>query len=95
MIVRVTAFLDQTLVRALAAHSCVLVVGHGNSLRALCAVLDGLSDSAVEALNIPTGQPLLYGWDRQRGQVATDGGCYVDPAGARSAISVLAANGGT
>lgn len=95
VIVRVTDFLDQTLAPALAEHSCVLVVGHGNSLRAVRAVLDGMSDSAVEALNIPTGQPRLYEWDRRSGQVTADGGRYLDPAGARSATAVLTANGGT
>ncbi len=36
----------------------VLVVAHGNSLRALIKHLDGLSDEAVVALNVPTGIPL-------------------------------------
>ncbi len=41
----------------------VLVVAHGNSLRALVKHLDGLSDAEVVALNIPTGEPLLYRLD--------------------------------
>ncbi|NLC70980.1 MAG: 2,3-diphosphoglycerate-dependent phosphoglycerate mutase [Desulfuromonadaceae bacterium] len=41
----------------------VLVVAHGNSLRALVKHLDGLSDEEVVALNIPTGEPLLYRLD--------------------------------
>ena len=43
----------------------VLVVAHGNSLRALVKMLDGLSEAAVIELNIPTGVPLLYELDAQ------------------------------
>jgi 2,3-bisphosphoglycerate-dependent phosphoglycerate mutase len=41
-------------------NKTVLVVAHGNSLRALVKHLDGLSDEAITDLNIPTGIPLLY-----------------------------------
>ncbi|GBD23923.1 2,3-bisphosphoglycerate-dependent phosphoglycerate mutase [bacterium HR29] len=41
----------------------VLVVAHGNSLRALVKHLDRISDEAVAELNIPTGIPLLYRLD--------------------------------
>jgi 2,3-bisphosphoglycerate-dependent phosphoglycerate mutase len=38
----------------------VLVVAHGNSLRALVKHLSGLTDGEVVELNIPTGEPLVY-----------------------------------
>lgn len=38
----------------------VLVVAHGNSLRALVMVLDAISETAVAELNIPTGAPMRY-----------------------------------
>ena len=38
----------------------VLVVAHGNSLRALVMVLDAISETAVAELNIPTGAPKRY-----------------------------------
>ena len=41
----------------------VLVVAHGNSLRALVKHLDGISDDAISQLNIPTGIPLIYELD--------------------------------
>lgn len=41
----------------------VLVVAHGNSLRALVKHLDGISDEDIAELNIPTGIPLLYRLD--------------------------------
>jgi 2,3-bisphosphoglycerate-dependent phosphoglycerate mutase len=44
----------------LLSHSCVLVSAHGNSLRALVKHLEGLSDSQVTELDIPTGVPRVY-----------------------------------
>jgi 2,3-bisphosphoglycerate-dependent phosphoglycerate mutase len=41
----------------------VLVVAHGNSLRALVKHLDGVSDADIVELNIPTGAPLVYELD--------------------------------
>ncbi|CAG0938625.1 2,3-bisphosphoglycerate-dependent phosphoglycerate mutase [Gammaproteobacteria bacterium] len=41
----------------------VLVTAHGNSLRALVKMLDGISDQDITGLNIPTGVPLLYELD--------------------------------
>jgi len=41
----------------------VLVVAHGNSLRALVKMLDNMSEEAIVELNIPTGVPLLYELD--------------------------------
>jgi 2,3-bisphosphoglycerate-dependent phosphoglycerate mutase len=38
----------------------VLVVAHGNSLRAMVKMLDDLADTDITELNIPTGVPLLY-----------------------------------
>jgi 2,3-bisphosphoglycerate-dependent phosphoglycerate mutase len=41
----------------------VLVVAHGNSLRAMVKMLDQVSESEIVELNIPTGVPLLYELD--------------------------------
>jgi 2,3-bisphosphoglycerate-dependent phosphoglycerate mutase len=43
----------------------VLVVAHGNSLRAMVKMLDEVSESEIVELNIPTGVPLLYELDAQ------------------------------
>jgi len=43
----------------------VLVVAHGNSLRAMVKMLDELSEREIVELNIPTGVPLLYELDAQ------------------------------
>ncbi|MFP6893950.1 MAG: 2,3-diphosphoglycerate-dependent phosphoglycerate mutase [Opitutales bacterium] len=41
----------------------VLIVAHGNSLRALVKYLDGVSEADIVGLNIPTGMPLVYDLD--------------------------------
>ena len=43
----------------------MLVVAHGNSLRALVKMLDGMSDADIVEFNIPTGVPILYELDGQ------------------------------
>ncbi|QGZ40680.1 2,3-bisphosphoglycerate-dependent phosphoglycerate mutase [Pseudoduganella flava] len=41
----------------------ILISAHGNSLRALIKMLDGISDEEIVGLNIPNGQPLVYELD--------------------------------
>ena len=43
----------------------VLIVAHGNSLRALVKYLDNISDTDIAAINIPTGIPLVYELDEE------------------------------
>ena len=38
----------------------VLIVAHGNSLRALIKHIDGISDEEIVGLNLPTGVPIVY-----------------------------------
>ncbi len=38
----------------------IIIVAHGNSLRALIKYLDKISDENIEKLNIPTGIPIIY-----------------------------------
>jgi 2,3-bisphosphoglycerate-dependent phosphoglycerate mutase len=70
----------------------VLVAAHGNSLRAMVKHLDGLSDEAVVALNIPTGIPLVYDLDAAT-LTPTKPGEYLDPAAAADAIEAVANQG--
>ncbi|MBO0820673.1 MAG: 2,3-bisphosphoglycerate-dependent phosphoglycerate mutase, partial [Nocardiopsaceae bacterium] len=70
------------------AGRTVLVVAHGNSLRALVKHLDGIGDDAIAGLNIPTGIPLLYELDADFRPV-TRGGRYLDPAAAEAAAEAV------
>jgi 2,3-bisphosphoglycerate-dependent phosphoglycerate mutase len=75
------------IVADLTAGHTTLVVAHGNSLRALCMLLDGLSAEQIRTLHIPTAAPLRYDLDdglRPR----VRGGVYLDPE--RAAADVAA-----
>jgi 2,3-bisphosphoglycerate-dependent phosphoglycerate mutase len=43
----------------------VLISAHGNSLRALVKHLSNIADDEIVALEIPTGQPIVYDLDEQ------------------------------
>ena len=70
----------------------VLVAAHGNSLRALIKHLDGLSNEAVVALNVPTGIPLRYELDPVT-LMPTKPGEYLDAAAAAASIQAVANQG--
>ena len=42
----------------------VIIAAHGNSLRALVKHIDNISESVIAELNIPTGVPLVYEFDK-------------------------------
>jgi 2,3-bisphosphoglycerate-dependent phosphoglycerate mutase len=60
---RVLPFWHARIAPELRSGRNVLVVAHGNSLRAMVKMLDGVSEAAIVELNIPTGVPLLYELD--------------------------------
>jgi len=60
---RVIPFFEKWIVPELNKGKNVLVVAHGNSLRALVKYLDKVSDKDIVGLNIPTGVPLVYELD--------------------------------
>ena len=62
-VARVLPYWHDTLKPALLAGQRVLVVAHGNSLRALIKYLDGISDEAIVEMNVPNGVPLVYEFD--------------------------------
>jgi 2,3-bisphosphoglycerate-dependent phosphoglycerate mutase len=62
---RVLPFWESRIVPELRARKNVLIVAHGNSLRALVKMLDMMSESDIVDLNIPTGIPMLYELDEQ------------------------------
>jgi 2,3-bisphosphoglycerate-dependent phosphoglycerate mutase len=60
---RVLPFWTDRIVPELLAGKNVLVVAHGNSLRAVVKMLDNVSEAEITELNIPTGVPLVYELD--------------------------------
>ncbi len=63
VVARMLPYWYDAVVPDLGRGGTVLVVAHGNSLRALVKHLDGISDEAIAELNIPTGIPLVYELD--------------------------------
>jgi 2,3-bisphosphoglycerate-dependent phosphoglycerate mutase len=85
---RMLPYWYDAIVPDLADGRLVLVVAHGNSLRALVKHLDEISDSEIAALNIPTGIPLVYELDDSFRPEAA-GGRYLDPQAAAAAAEAV------
>lgn len=62
-VVRFLPYWQDAIVPALKDRKRVIIVAHGNSLRALVKYLDNIGDDEIVALNIPTGIPLVYELD--------------------------------
>ena len=88
VVARMLPYWESSIKPDLAAGKMVLVVAHGNSLRALVKHLDGISDEAIAGLNIPTGIPLYYELDDDFAPV-TRGGRYLDPEAAKASIEAV------
>jgi 2,3-bisphosphoglycerate-dependent phosphoglycerate mutase len=89
---RLLPYWHDQIIADLAAGRTVLVVAHGNSLRALVKHLDGISDADIAELNIPTGMPLVYDLD-DRFRPVTPGGRYLDPDAAAAAAEAVRSQG--
>jgi len=64
VVARVLPYWYDVIVPQLGAGLTVVVVAHGNSLRALLKHLEGVSDDAIAEVNIPTAVPRVYELDR-------------------------------
>ena len=85
---RLLPYWYDNIVPDLTAGKTVLVTAHGNSLRALVKHLDGIGDSEIAGLNIPTGIPLLYELDDSF-RPTQPGGRYLDPQAAAEAAEAV------
>jgi 2,3-bisphosphoglycerate-dependent phosphoglycerate mutase len=96
VVARVLPYYDDVVVPDLhdegARGGAVLLVAHGNSIRALRMHLDGLSPDEVVALEVPTGIPFVYVLD---GALAVSSARYLgDPAVAAAAAERVARQAG-
>jgi len=62
-VARVLPYWHEVLAPAIRSGQRVLVVAHGNSMRALVKYLDDISDEEIVEVNIPNGIPLVYEFD--------------------------------
>ena len=85
---RVKPYWEEHIAPRLRAGENVLIVAHGNSLRALVKMLDNVSDDEITSLNIPTGIPLLYELDNDLNPISSR---YLgDPEAAAKAAAAVA-----
>jgi 2,3-bisphosphoglycerate-dependent phosphoglycerate mutase len=92
VVARFLPYFTDVIVPDLRSGKTVLVVAHGNSLRALVKHLDQISDEEIVGLNIPTGIPLRYDLDADLRPVVP-GGTYLDPEAAAIGAAAVASQG--
>jgi len=69
----------------------VLIAAHGNSLRAIVKMLDGMSERDILEFNIPTGIPMVYIFDDHLNALSRE---YIgDPEAVRKAAEAVARQG--
>jgi len=90
---RLLPYWYDAIVPDLRAGGCVLVVSHGNTLRALVKYLESIPDDQIDELDIPTGIPLVYELGPDMRPRAL-GGQYLDPHAAQDAIEAIRHQGG-
>ena len=88
---RFLPYWSETIDPSIRAGRRVLIVAHGNSLRALVKYLDGVSDDDIVGLNIPTGVPLVYELDDELRPL--DHRYLGDPGAVEAAMAAVAAQG--
>ena len=89
---RLMPYLDNEIANDLRQAKTVLVVAHGNSIRAIVKHLACISDSDIAEVNIPTGIPLLYRFDDDFEPIIKEGE-YLDPEAAKESIAAVANQG--
>ncbi len=82
---------NEAIAPELRAGQNILIAAHGNSLRALVNMLDGVSDDEITRLNIPTGIPLAYELDDKLEPVSRE--FLGDPETVAKAAAAVAAQG--
>lgn len=60
---RVVPYFESVIKKDMLEGKRVIVVAHGNSLRALMKHLENLSGESIADVNVPTGVPLVYDFD--------------------------------
>lgn len=88
VVARVLPYWHDVIVPQLKSGLSVLVVAHGNSLRALVKHLEKISDDDIVELNIPTGMPRLYRFDDNLSFTQTPK--YLDESAAKAAAEAVA-----
>lgn len=90
-VARVLPCWNERIAPAITSGQRVLIAAHGNSIRALVKMLDGIGDSEIVGVNIPNGIPLVYELDAKLKPIRSQ---YLgDPEAAAKAAAAVAAQG--
>lgn len=98
VVARTWPWFEDSAVPELRSGRTLLVAAHGNSLRAVVKVLDGISDADITELNLPTGVPIVYqlGDDLRPTESRHPlDRCLGDPEAIAAAAAAVAAQGST
>jgi 2,3-bisphosphoglycerate-dependent phosphoglycerate mutase len=90
-VARFLPYWHETIAPAIKSGKRVIIVAHGNSIRALVKYLDNVSEADITELNIPTGLPLVYELDQNLQPIRSE---YLgDPEAVKKAMEAVAAQG--
>ena len=90
-IARTWPYFQEEILPQMKAGKRVLIAAHGNSLRSLVKQFDGLGEDEIVSLNIPTGVPLVYTFDKEMNVLSK--GYLGDPAVIEAKINKVANQG--
>jgi len=71
-IARVMPYWDEEIKPQLKAGKTVFVAAHGNSIRAILKMIEGIPDDEITGLEVPTGTPLVYSLDADLNPLPSD-----------------------
>jgi 2,3-bisphosphoglycerate-dependent phosphoglycerate mutase len=81
---RVIKYYNETISNIFKTNDVVIIVAHGNSLRALCKYLFKISDEEINSLEIPTGNPMMINFLEN---MIVDNAKYLDKERAKPLIN--------
>ena len=82
---RVIKYYNETISNIFKKNNVVIIVAHGNSLRALCKYLFKISDEEINSLEIPTGNPMMINFLEN---MIVDNAKYLDKERAKPLINI-------
>ena len=82
---RVIKYYNETIGNIFKKNNVVIIVAHGNSLRALCKYLFKISDEEINNLEIPTGNPMMINFLEN---MVVDNAKYLDKERAKPLINI-------
>ena len=83
--VRVIKYYNETISNIFKKNNTVIIVAHGNSLRALCKHLFKISDEEINSLEIPTGNPMMINFLEN---MTVDNAKYLDKERANPLLNI-------